>query len=355
MSDTHITRRRFMGATAATVLLGGHVSSYGFTDQASVSSQEARDFFDNNYIFDGNMQPSTKKDGWIREQGQVKHLTGVNACCSTLTPDKLERVAGFLESQDDSFVHVLTSSDLAKAYQEGKHGYISYIQECASLAGGLDQIREWHKYGLRAFQPVFKESNELGGGVRDDKMPLSKLGFEVVALCEELGIAIDVSRCGRRTTLDIARHAKKPIVANQTNALGRCDAISNKSNAELRAIAGTGGVVGVVAVNTLLRKEGKASAEDYVDHLQHMVRLIGTDHVGIASTSYADGLNVDERYECGPTLRCYERWGRVAEILVKKRFKPESMEKVFGLNFKRVYEELLPAGTSEDPEGGFTR
>ena len=137
-------------------------------------------------------------------------------------------------------------------------------------------------------------------------------------------MVIDVSHCSEKTTFDIIEMTAVPILANHANAktltvatrgpylLGR-----NKSNRELLAIAETGGVIGVTTVAWMLDRDGdtKGDVEDFLAHLDYIVKLVGVDHVGIASDSGLDGWGVDEIHYADDVLAGMDRWRVVARRL----------------------------------------
>ncbi len=341
MFDVPISRRQFLAATslAAAGCVCGPI--YGFVDDSTVSQQRVKDFFENNLVIDGVVQPAPKGGTMPVEPGEIKRLTGINTAFMTITPARIAEFAKTVDDRPDRFLLTRTADDIDEAYRTGRYGVGLYVQKDFNLTDGLDQLQTWYEQGLRAFQPTYSEVNELGGGSLDDKAPLTPLGRDTLRLCEDLGIVFDVSHCGKRTTLDVAKLARKPITANHCNAEVRRRSTRNKSDAELRAIAGTGGVVGVMAINCFLVTEGKATADDFAGHVEYLVRRIGMNHVGVSSDSMLDGLNKADIYECGPSLRCYERWGNVAEALLGRGFKEDHLAKIFGQNFKRVYDEIL--------------
>lgn len=294
-----------------------------------------------NIVIDGVMQPAAKEGGWPKAPGEIKKLTGVDVCCMTVPPDRLQRNARFLEEHKDAYLIVRRAADVDQARHSGRCGVLLYFQSGFTLIDAVQQLTDWYQQGLRVFQPCYSLANELGGGSRDDRTPLSGLGKQALKVCEELGIVFDVSHCGRRTTLDAARLAKKPITANHCNGEAVCKTRRNKSDEELKAIADTGGVVGVMAINGNLVRTGKASADDFVRHVNHLAQTIGVDHVGIASDSYSDGRNKDERYQGDASLSSPERWLNVAGRLVEQDYGEQELAQVLGLNFRRVYQQVL--------------
>lgn len=337
----HPTRRGFIKATSALAVAAMCRPVFAAEPDDPAIAARVEDFFANNLIIDGVVQNAPKDGNSIRTPGETKKLTGINASFMTLKTHQLTEMAERYDKNTECYRLIRSASDLDEAYASGRHAVGLYVQSGLDLTEDLDQLRTWYQQGLRCLQIAYDDVNSLGAGANDDETPLSPLGHDVVKLCEELGITVDVSHCGKRTTLDVAKVARKPITANHCNAEAVCKSRRNKSDAELRAIAATGGVVGVMTINCFLTLKGKAEVDDFCDHVEYMARRFGMKHVGVASDSMMDGGNIADRYECGPSLYCYERWANVAANLFKRGFKEEHLAQIFGQNFKRVYDETL--------------
>ena len=112
---------------------------------------------------------------------------------------------------------------------------------------------------------------------------LSMFGIDVVKHCNDLGMIVDVSHCGHLTTMDACRHSKKPVNANHTAARSVYVHARGKSNEALRAIADTGGVIGVVAVPFFLSRADSPTIEHMFDHVDYIAGLVGWQHVAIGT------------------------------------------------------------------------
>jgi membrane dipeptidase len=112
---------------------------------------------------------------------------------------------------------------------------------------------------------------------------LSMFGLDVVRHCNEIGMMVDVSHCGHLTTLDACRHSKHPVNANHTAARSLHPHARGKSNEALRAIAETGGIIGVVAVPFFLTDHPSPSIEHMLDHIDYIANLVGWQHVAIGT------------------------------------------------------------------------
>jgi membrane dipeptidase len=140
------------------------------------------------------------------------------------------------------------------------------------------------------------------------------------------------------------------VLANHANALALTGNRRNKADEELRAIADSGGVVGVTLVKWMLDRDGdgEAGIDDFIAHVDYIVDLIGIDHVGFASDSYLNGWEISSRHYADEHLGAIDRWKRVVRRLVAierpdgtRKYSDEDLGKLLGLNFLRVYRQVL--------------
>jgi len=274
--------------------------------------------------------------------GELKRLTGINIGGHTTRVARIDRMNDLVKSHPDALMRIDKASDIEKARNENKYGIVFYAQSEADLQGSIEPLAKWKEEGLRIFQITYRD-NELGGGSSSDDLPLTSLGKHVVKELNRLKMVVDVSHCGKRTTLDVCDASSEPVTANHACVEKLTNHSRNKSDEELKAVAQTGGVVGLTTINRffLINPSRPATLNDFVAHLDYMVETIGIDHVGLSSDSQMDG---EHRYEVDysdGTLCSYARWKHVAQKLKSMGYSREDLQKVLGLNFKRVYDQVL--------------
>ncbi|MGE5509491.1 MAG: dipeptidase [Chitinophagales bacterium] len=217
------------------------------------------------------------------------------------------------------------------------------------LEGDLLWLRTFHRLGLRLLTLTHSDPNELADGVNlgDKARGLTPFGRAVVSECRRLGIVIDVAHlapAGFWEVLDLARDAAVggddgppfPVVASHAGAKAVFDHPRNLTDDQARAIAATGGLVGVCFVPQFLNADApKACLEDALDHLDHFVRLVGPDHVGLGSDF--DGVDFPVKGLESPAGRP----GLVAG-LKRRGYGDEVIGKVMGRNWLRVLAAVLP-------------
>lgn len=337
-----INRRSFLRNTvvSAPVCFAASRFSLG-TESQKVS---VSDLFASSLIIDGVLSPGPKGGSWLLSKGEVKRRTGVDIAVVNTTVDILPRYQEFFQRYGAFYHLVQTAEDLTRIKKDGKCGIVLYFQKDFSLQGDLDRLLEWKKLGLRILQFTYSDRNDLGGGSDFDDEPLSEFGKSVLKACNANGILVDVSHCGKQTTLDIARGSTRPVTANHANAEELCGHRRNKSLEEIRAIVATGGVIGITVIGRFLKAKNKrtASIDDFLNHIDYIVEKTGIEHVGVSSDCYLDGKQVYPQWDnTDRFLNSYERWYHVADRLLKRGYKERDLMKIFGGNFLRVFKSTF--------------
>jgi membrane dipeptidase len=337
---------RLMGLSSLGILLPWRFSfPEGLSTEFSGFEDEfIENLFRESFVFDG-VGTLTKTRGGGRaltEPGAIKKLTGIDAGTHGVRTDRLAEHNSWLEQHKDAFYRIDRASDFQSTKETNKYGLLYYIQRGFDLRGSVEPLSQWKEGGLRSLQITYAD-NELGGGSSSNDKPLSPFGKQVVKEMNRLRMIIDISHCGKRTTLDVCRHSNQPVTANHADVERLSPHRRNKSDEELKAIAETGGVVGITLINRFILKDPSrpATIEDFVNHIDYAVELIGIDHVGIASDCYLDGTQVYEVDFSDPYLNSYDRWKHVSRRLHKRGYKKEDIQKVLGLNFKNIMSQVL--------------
>lgn len=308
----------------------------------AAGGEEVSDTLRREFVFDGAVSIGTRRGQPTLEAGSIKVMSGISLGNHTVNltsiPALNQRCADFPQA----LMRIDRVRDIQTAITSNRYGLVYYMQQGFELRGSVEPLSLWKAQGLRCLQLTYTD-NALGGGSESDDRPLTPLGLKVVAELNRLRMVVDVSHSGRRTTLDAAQASTFPITANHANAIELTPHRRNKTDEELKAIAATGGVVAVTAINRFLLSNIKAPATitDFVNHIDYLVGKIGIDHVGISSDSYLDG---SQRYDVDysdPLLCSIDRWRHVSRYLSEKGYKKEHIQKILGLNFKRVYEKVL--------------
>ncbi len=276
---------------------------------------------------------------------------------------QLQRAA---EMHAEHLLLVRTAADLERAKREGKLGIIAGAQSTDLYGDDLDRLDLFRGLGLRIAQLTYNDRSLYGDGcLEPGNAGLSRLGRQAVERMNELGIAVDLSHAGQRTTAEgIAASTRPPLISHTgCNAVYRHP--RNNDDAELRAAAEKGGVVGIYLMPFLDGGTGELTTDMLFAHLDHALDVCGEDHVGIGSDQgvvpVADGpeyrealrKEVEQRRAMGisapgespdrppfiPALNSERHMDRIAAEM-SRRGRPDGViEKVVGANFARALGE----------------
>lgn len=340
MDDLRLTRAEFLKRLAACGVGAGIASAW-----PARGAETTQSGLNDCIVIDGLVSPRRSGEGsWPRVQGEIKRLAGIDAgCWDVADVENLENVDKLVQAYGSAVMRIDRADDIGIARASGRMGLIYYAGRQWKLSGSRAPLARWREQGLRVLQIAYDGDNELGGGIERPETRLTPFGKEVVAELNRLKMVIDVSRCGRLTTLDVAAASSQPITANHANAGALTAFRHNKSDEEIKAIAATGGVVAVANNARCLRRatDGSAGMADFVAHVDYIVQLVGVDHVGFSSDSWIDGEPTYRYDRTDVLLNNWERWSNVAAALREKGYSDGDVRKLLGLNLLRVYREVL--------------
>lgn len=183
--------------------------------------------------------------------------------------------------------HVESVADFDAARREGRLGVFFGLQSASCLEQDRKRVRILHKLGLRVLQLTYMERNFLGDGcLEPENRGLTHFGIQVVRDCARVGVLVDCSHVGIQTTLDAARYSPNPIVISHTGVRAIADNPRCVTDEQMKAVAGKGGAVGITPYAPYIRADRAPTLEDYVDHVEYAVKLLGDDHVMVATDMF---------------------------------------------------------------------
>lgn len=213
----------------------------------------------------------------------------------------------------------------------------------------------FHRLGLRVLGLTHSRRNMAGDGAffeptRTGKPGgLSAFGVEVVERCTDLGIVLDISHLNEVGFWDVVEHASDPFIASHSNCRALSDHPRNLWDDQIRAIADTGGVVGINALRAFLPGD-KPDIEAVVENIEHVVDVAGIDHVGLGFDFYDYNLEYMSPAEreymidvaTASRLDSDADVGNITPVLLDNGFDSDEIEQILKGNFVRVFETVLP-------------
>jgi membrane dipeptidase len=228
---------------------------------------------------------------------------------------------------------VYTYQDVLENHAKGiKSGMLS-LEGGDCIQGDLRILRSLYDLGVRAMGLTWNNGNCIADGVGEKKdRGLTPFGRSVIREMNRLGMLVDVSHLGERSFWDVLEETRAPVIASHSNAKAVYFHRRNLTDEQIRAIASTGGLVGVTFVPYFIR-DGEATINDLLLHVDHMLHTAGEDAVGFGSDF--DGI---ERTMLD--LRNGSDYPRFLEVLIKE-YGETVTKKLMGENWLRVLKQTL--------------
>jgi len=185
-----------------------------------------------------------------------------------------------------------THADIDAARTAGSVGLVFGLEAATPIENELDRLDVLYGLGLRQIGIAYSDANTLGSGLSEPSDGgLTAFGHRAVTRMNQLGLAIDLSHSSDRTALDTCAQSGKPVFITHAGARGVWDTARMKPDSVLRAVAETGGVIGMSAAphTTLSHPHPRHTLESVMDHFQYCVDLVGLEHVAFGpDTLYGD-------------------------------------------------------------------
>jgi membrane dipeptidase len=254
-----------------------------------------------------------------------------------------------VEKNPDDVKLCLTRSDLDEAIETKKIALVLALEGAEPIRGDLSILRVLHRLGLRMMSLTWNNRTLLadGNGENSTGGKLTNMGVAAVTEMERLGIILDISHLSDAGFWHVAEIATRPFVATHSNSRALFDHFRGLTDEQLKAVADSGGVVGLNLHPMLLGGES-ASVEDALDHLERILDVAGEDHVGLGPDFCA------ELEELGPSLdppvargiKDLERSPDLpsfTQAMIDRGISEEITKKILGANFLRVLRQGLPS------------
>lgn len=364
-----VDRRRFIGASlaacAAPLLPSADQRKAPWIDGLSFLPGKASDLKESGldaFILDCSAGELAKGP-----DGEQRYTRTYDACLKSIT--KTRRRLRKL----DAATLATSGEDLARARRRGKIAVYLQFQGCDFVEKDIDRITVFHELGLRFLQITHHFDNGIGGGcLEKETSGLKARGHRAVARMNALGIVPDVSHASDQTALDVCKASKAPVILSHGAARALVDNARCAPDEVIRAVAETGGVVGVFMMSFWLTTADVPTVDHLVAQLRHIKDVGGIDAVGIANDYPVSGqpslrgLGNDNakgvksyhpwwkqqqargirgfaklpKHVVIPELNHPRRMFTIHDTLAKARFSPDEIEKIMGGNWKRVIETL---------------
>ncbi len=188
-----------------------------------------------------------------------------------------------ISSNDDKFLKITKVDDFDRARADGKLG-ILLSNQCSDHFRTIDDVSFFYNLGQRISQLTYNERNRIGDGSTErTDSGISDFGVDIIEKMDQLGMAVDVSHCGDRTTLDAFEFSNKPVLMTHANCRALNDHPRCKTDEAIKEMAKNGGVMGITFLRMFVRGEDPVTLDHVIDHYEHIAKLVGVEHLGLGT------------------------------------------------------------------------
>ncbi len=278
-----------------------------------------------------------------------------------------QRQNAMIAARPDLFMRIDSADDFAKVKGSGRIGILlgaqnsdHFIRPDDNPRDMLATVDEFFLYGQRVSQLTYNSQNWFASGSTERvDGGVSDMGVELIARMNRVGMAVDTSHCGDRTTLDALELSKKPALVTHSNVR----ALANKHprckpDEVIRAVGKAGSVMGITGVRMFVKGDEPTTVEHFFDHIDYVAKMIGIEHVGIGSDIDLQGYDdmppdeykrLKDSYKGSYGFRDKidiegidhpKRMFDVTEGLIRRKYTDDQILGVLGGNFQRVLSDI---------------
>jgi membrane dipeptidase len=285
--------------------------------------------------------PSPDDDAWgtaplsdMPYAGPVEH-----EAAAAFTAGAIGRAHALAAAGDGAVAVVTDTAELDRCHADGTLAIVLHLEGAEAIDPGLAALDAWHAAGVRSIGLVWSRASAFGHGVPfrfpaspDTGPGLTDAGRALVVRCAELGIVVDLSHLNAAGFADVVRLAAAPIVVSHAACHALCPSTRNLTDDQLREVARSDGLIGIVFCPAFLRADGADDVDTplgtLVAHVRHAAELVGVDRVGLGSDF--DGASMPAELSDVAALP------RLLEALRDDGFSADEVEGIAWGNWRRV-------------------
>lgn len=257
----------------------------------------------------------------------------------TATVEALRLLETFYREAEgaDPSLALITDRDSLAAWDDGQGmGAVLSLEGGEPLAGSLELLHVFFRLGVRALGLTWNGRNPLADGVdeTDSGGGLTTFGREVVDTLHRLGMVVDLAHLAPAGFWQALERSSRPVLVSHANSRRLCDHPRNLTDEQLRAVAQTGGVVGITLVPAFLGGPAP-SMEQVIAHIEHMVTVTGPGHVAL-------GSDFDGSDHTPSDLEDISALPRIGAALEARGYRPADVDAIMGRNLVELLQNVLP-------------
>lgn len=255
----------------------------------------------------------------------------------------------YFQQHPDLYVLVDTADDVLRAKREGKLAVSFNFQGTTAFERDVNLVEVYYRLGVRQALMAYNQRNAVADGCHErTDGGLSRFGIELVQAMNRVGMLVDCTHTGYRSSMDVFEVSQAPVVFSHSNARAVWDHERNIRDEQAQACARTGGVIGVVGAGIFIG-DNDIRTESLFRHIDHFVGLVGPQHVGLGLDCVSDpellhGL-VQARPGVFPASQQYGHWPKfvepeqvpeLTEVMLRHGYSDDVVRGILGGNWLRV-------------------
>jgi len=293
----------------------------------------------------------------VRRERAALQEGGVDVVFATVASledagEALTRVSQWLRIGEDPAIPVrvaVSASEIHAAKAAGDTAVVLHFQGSEPLRAGAELVGAFARLGVRVIQPTYNYRGVAGDGCCEpENAGLSQFGKALIGAMNQHRVAVDIAHAGVRTSLDAIACGTRPVIASHANARAVCEHPRNLPDEVIKAVAASGGVIGLCAFPSFVSSGPAPALDQLIDHAVHIAGLVGAGHVGLGLDFADEGeeeydfYGYDERYYPRPPwvwprgVEWLHQCGGIALALRARGFSPDEVAGIMGMNFLRV-------------------
>ncbi|HIF91762.1 MAG TPA: membrane dipeptidase [Myxococcales bacterium] len=295
----------------------------------------------------------------------------INVGAANIGLEQQFRIASFmhwwLQRRPDKYALVEQVEDIPRAIDQGKLAVAFNIEGASAIGTQLSLVSSFYDLGVRWMSLAYNRANNVGGGCHGNDPGLSDFGRDLLDEMARVGMIACCSHTGYRTSMDAFEHNDTPVILSHSNARALTDHPRNIPDELIKACAKNGGVIGINGVGLFLGGNDRM-VERLIHHVDHMVQLVGPEHVGLGLDFCFDGLDLDEILDefadsfpdghgYAPGIRFIEpeRMPEITAGLVRLGYPENAILGILGENFYRIAKRVWKSPSTQAQRGPETK
>jgi membrane dipeptidase len=254
---------------------------------------------------------------------------------------------------------VSSIADIHAAKKENRVGIIFGFQNSSPIEDDLNLVEVFYRLGVRVIQITYNDLNYVGAGCYERQdVGLSQFGVDLVKEMNRLGMVIDLSHVGYRTTMEAIEVSEQPVWFSHANPMALREHCRNKTDEQVKALVAKGGVVGINIFPPFLKRGYDSTLEDVLDTLEYWIQVAGIDHVSIGldftekqSEEWFHWLMTGKRKDSmvfplqlplklPKGIERADQFPNITAGLLDRGHSIENLEMILGLNVLRLFERV---------------